>query len=295
MMLPADSHVHSEWSWDTGGPTSRATGRMRATCAYAVRIGLEAIYFTEHLDIPDTWRAEPEDLMPHQRGFLNSAGRVDFAPFDTVGYFEAIDRVRHEFPGLRIHTGVEFGQPHLFGREAAEVIDLDLIDRVLGSLHSLDLGNGRAEPGTLFREHNPTVVMNAYLEQIPVMVNGSDVFEVLAHIDYAIRTWPTATVGPFDPRPFEDAFRGAMRSIADGDRALEMNTRRLWSWIPEWWAEAGGKAVSFGSDAHTPDAVAANFPEATAMLEHFGFQPGRTPEDLWVRSRATAVFTGDVL
>ncbi|MFM2353577.1 MAG: hypothetical protein RLZZ608_983 [Actinomycetota bacterium] len=41
-MLPADSHVHSEWSWDTGGPHSPAAGRMIATCERAVEIGLQS-------------------------------------------------------------------------------------------------------------------------------------------------------------------------------------------------------------------------------------------------------------
>jgi histidinol-phosphatase (PHP family) len=57
MTLPADSHVHSEWSWDTGGPASTAAGRMRATCIQAIRIGLPALTFTEHLDFPGTWRS----------------------------------------------------------------------------------------------------------------------------------------------------------------------------------------------------------------------------------------------
>lgn len=289
MTLPADSHVHSEWSWDTGGPRSHAVGRMRAMCEQAARIGLGSIYFTEHLDVPDTWRAGPEDLMPHQQGFLNGAGRVDFAPFDADGYLEAVDRMRHEFPDLRIHTGVELGQPHLTGERASEIVDLGLLDRVLGSLHTLDLGDGPAEPSTLFREHDPADVMNAYLDQVLVMVAGSDVFDVFTHLDYAVRTWPVSTAGPFDPRSFEDRLRAALRSIAEGDRALEMNTRRLWSWIPEWWADAGGKAVSFGSDAHTPEAIASGFPEAVAMLEHFGFRPGSRPEDFWVRSRAVLV------
>jgi histidinol-phosphatase (PHP family) len=258
---------------------------MRATCAQAVKIGLPALFFTEHLDIPDTWRAEPEDLMPHQQDLINSAGRVDFALFDAEGYFDAVGRMRHDFPDLRIHTGVEFGQPHLFGAQAVEIVDLDLIDRVLGSLHTLDLGEGRAEPRTLFRENDPAIVMNSYLAEVPVMVQGSDAFDVFTHIDYVIRQWPTEAVGPFDPRPFEEAFRAAMRSIAESGRALEMNTRRLWPWIPQWWAEEGGRTVSIGSDAHTPDAIAANFPEATAMLEHFGFRPGSAAEDLWARLR----------
>lgn len=285
MTLPADSHVHSEWSWDTGGPQSPAVGRMRATCVRAVRIGLPALFFTEHLDVPDAWRAEPEDLMPHQQGLLNDSGRVDFAPLDAAGYLDAVDRMRREFPALRIHTGVEFGQPHRFAAQAAQIVDLSLLDRVLGSLHTLDLGGGVAEPRTLFREHDPAVVLHGYLDEVAVMARGSDAFDVFTHIDYAVRSWPTETAGPFDPRPFEEAFRAAMRSIAESGRALEMNTRRLWPWIPQWWAEEGGTAVSFASDAHTPDALAANFHEATAMLEHFGFTPGSTAEEFWVRSR----------
>lgn len=61
MILPADSHVYSEWSWDTGGPTSAAAGRMELMCALAVRIGLPAVVFTEHVDFDDAWRTTRED------------------------------------------------------------------------------------------------------------------------------------------------------------------------------------------------------------------------------------------
>lgn len=281
MALCADSHVHSEWSWDTGGPRSGAVGRMRATCARAVRIGLPALFFTEHLDIPGSWRAAPEDLMPHQRHYLDDAGRVTVDPLDAAGYLDAVDRMRHEFPDLHIGTGVELGQPHLAGAAAAEIIDLGRLDRVLGSLHTLDLGGGPAEPVTLFREHAPDVVLHRYLEEVPAMVRGSDAFEIFTHLDYAVRSWPAEEHGPFDPRRFEEPIRAAMRAIADGDRALEMNTRRLWPWMARWWVEEGGRAVSVGSDAHTPEALATGLPEAAAMLEHEGFRPPRDPAALW--------------
>lgn len=283
MTLPADSHVHSEWSWDTGGPHSNAVGRMRATCEQAVRIGLPALFFTEHLDIPGTWRAEPEDLMPHQRHYVQPDGSMVFDVLDVDGYFDAIDRMRHEFPDLGIFTGVEFGQPHLFEAEARSLVDLSRFDRVNGSLHTLDLGGGRAEPSRLMKEHPPAAVMTAYLEEIPDMVAGSDAFDVFTHIDYALRHWPAAEVGPFDPREFEEGIRSAMRAIAQSERALEVNTRRLWSWVVQWWAEEGGRTISFASDAHTPDALAANFPEAVVLAESFGFRPGPTPADLWSR------------
>jgi histidinol-phosphatase (PHP family) len=256
---------------------------MRGTCARAVQIGLPALTFTEHLDVPGTWRSTTDDMMRHQRSFLTATGTVDPPALDLVGYLREIDLMRAEFPGLVIRTGVEFGQPHLFPGGASGV-DLSHLDLVLGSLHTLDMGAGlRAEPATLYREHPPTDVMRAYLEEVPRVVAGSDEFSVFTHIDYAARAWPSREVGPFDPRKFEDDFRAAMRSIAGGGRALKMNTGRLWSWIPQWWAEEGGRQVTFGSDAHSPENLARNFPEAVAMLEHYGFRPGRNPWDPWVR------------
>lgn len=257
---------------------------MVRTCERAIRIGLPAIVFTEHLDFEDDWLVEDGDIGRHAQKYVDATGRVQLPTFDIDGYLEVIDRCRHDFPELRILTGVEFGQPHLWDAQAAGLLSGGAIERVNGSLHMLPFRDGtRTEPTTLYRHGSADDVMWAYLQEIPRMVAGSDSFEVFTHIDYAVRSWPVAAAGPFDPGRFEEGFRAAMRAIADADRALEMNTRRLWSWIPQWWAEEGGRAVTFGSDAHGPDALAANFPEAVAMLEHFGFGPGGRPEDFWTR------------
>ncbi|MBC3763516.1 PHP domain-containing protein [Quadrisphaera oryzae] len=281
--LPADSHVHSEWSWDTGGPRSQAAGTMEATCRRAVRIGLPALFFTEHLDLEDAWRADREDLTPVQRHLVDDTGHVALPRFDVAGYLESVERCRAQFPELRIHTGVEFGQPHLREREARQLLDLDALDRVIGSLHTLPWGEDRAEPNTLYRFLAPEEVMTAYLEEVPRLVAGDAPFTVVTHLDYAVRTWPVEDAGPFDPRRFEEPFRVALRAIADSGRALEMNTRRLWSWLPQWWAQEGGRAVTFGSDAHVPELLASHFPEAVALVEHFGFSRGSRPEDPWTR------------
>jgi histidinol-phosphatase (PHP family) len=282
MTLPADSHVHSEWSWDTGGPGSAAAGTMERTCARAVRIGLPVVIFTEHLDF-DSWLIDAEDAMDQQQELITEDGFLRPPPLDVDGYLASIERCRHNYPDLRILTGVEYGQPHLFDDQAAELVELGSLDRVNGSLHTLAYGAHRCEPFTLFRRLPADQVMWEYLAEIPRMVAGSDSFEVFTHIDYAARFWPVETEGPFDPRRFEDGFRAAMRSLAAGDRALELNTSRLWSWVPQWWAEEGGKEVTFGSDAHEPGPLAGHFPEAVAMAEHFGFRPGRDPADPWRR------------
>jgi histidinol-phosphatase (PHP family) len=284
MVLPADTHVHSEFSWDSGSDPD-APGRMERTCARAVRIGLSTLVFTEHLDLDGHWRADPQEFAKNKRPLLGADGYVHLPPFDLDGYLDEIDRCRSAFPELHIMTGVEFGQPHLWEKAAAPLFARAGFDRINGSLHTLAWPDRASQdhvgPDSLNRTHAPADVMWAYLEEIPHMVAGSDCFEVFTHIDYAARYWPTADLGPFDPREFEDGFRQAMRAIADSGRALEMNTRRLWPWVPQWWKQEGGRAVSFGSDAHRPDALAAHFPEATAMLEAVGFRPGRRPEDFW--------------
>ena len=285
MVLPADTHVHSEYSWDTGGPTSRtAVGTMERTCARAVQIGLPTVVFTDHLECTG-WMAAPEDFLEHLRPLIDADGLMQPPPMDVEGYFQSIERCRRDFPDLHILTGVEFGQPHLDGPAAATMIDLSALDRVNGSLHTLPFRGNRSEPPTLFRElSDPAEVVWTYLTEVLRMVDGGGNFEVFTHIDYAARHWPTEKHGPFDHSPFEDGFRQAMRAIAVSGRALEMNTSRpVRPWIPQWWAEEGGRAVSFGSDDHNTIGLAANFPEATALLDHFGFRPGRRPEDFWTR------------
>jgi hypothetical protein len=58
-----------------------------------------------------------------------------------------------------------------------------------------------------------------------------------------------------------------MREIAGSGGALELNIGGpLRPWIPQWWSEEGGRAITFASDVHTTDALAGNFYEAMARL-----------------------------
>ena len=116
------------------------------------------------------------------------------------------------------------------------------------------------------------------------LIAESDVFSVLAHIDYPIRTWPVQTAGPFDPYAFQDEFRHALRLLAGSGRVLEFNTRRpMDPVLVRWWREEGGSAVTVGSDAHDPPALAHGFAEAAAVVEAHGFRPGGHPYDVWRR------------
>jgi histidinol-phosphatase (PHP family) len=277
MTLPTDSHVHTEWSWDA------PDGSMERSCARAADLGLPGIAFTEHLD-HTVW--VPVDVAEddHLASLVAPDGRLTPPRFDARGYLESIDRCRELFPDLRILSGLEMGEPHRHREAGAQVLGAGHFDRVLGSLHCLPIGDEFTEPPGLYRRLPAAEVVRRYLAEIVNLVRDSDVFSVLAHIDYALRSWP-AQAGPFELSAFEDEFRHALRATARSGRALEINTAMpLNSQILHWWRQEGGEAVTFGSDAHDPQSIARTFKDATAMAEAHGFGPGRDPYDFWRRT-----------
>ena len=82
IVLPADSHVHSQWSWDA------LAGSMEGTCQRAVEIGLPAVAFTEHADFtpwslgPDLLELVPDDWATpgHRRRAHAAAARPGRLP-----------------------------------------------------------------------------------------------------------------------------------------------------------------------------------------------------------------------
>jgi histidinol-phosphatase (PHP family) len=214
--------------------------------------------------------------------YASPAGLVTPGAFDAEGYLQEIERCRNAFPQLRILSGLELGEPHWHQARVAQVLAAGRYDRILGSLHCLTDGGGFTEPGELFRRRAAADVVRDYLEQTALMSAESS-FSVLAHIDYPVRSWPT-DAGPFDPTEFEEEFRHTLGVTAAAGKALEVNTvLPLHETILRWWRDVGGQAVSFGSDAHDPMAIARGFTPAAQMADAHGFRPTRDPIGLWMR------------
>lgn len=279
MTLPVDGHVHSEWSWDT------RRGDLEATCARAVELGLPGVVFTEHLDF-SRWHVEDGDLdgLEHLREHLDAEGRLAPPPLDVTGYLASVRRCRALFPDLRIVSGAEFGDPHRNAGAAAALLEAGAFERVLGSLHTVPVGDRFYEPPGLFRQAPAERVMRNYLAEAARLITESAAFHVFAHIDYAVRYWP-ANAPPFRAQDFEAEFRHALRLLAGSGRALEVNTRvPLAPTILDWWRQAGGRSIAFGSDAHDPGVLGRGLAAAAAMAREHGFEPGDRSEDLWRRT-----------
>lgn len=278
-MLPPDQHVHTQWSTDA------PSGSMRDACARAIELGLPGITFTDHADLTTLVVSDEAAAWIQAIGGTVTGGIFEPRPLDVAGYRECVDQCRTEFgAGLTIRAGIELGDPHLHPREAAVLAGAGF-DLIVGSVHSLPRPGGFADAADRYADLPDADVVREYLAEITAMVQSPADFAVLAHINYAARYWP-GRQGPYRSADFEGEYRAALRALAGSGRALEINTS---GWLPldplllSWWRAEGGRAVSFGSDAHDPVTVGREFAAAAAMAQAVGFAPGSDGSGLWLR------------
>jgi histidinol-phosphatase (PHP family) len=263
----ADSHVHSEWSWDA------ELGSMEETCRRALELGLPALAFTEHWDPTPcaiALAAVPH-LPPLVRQYVSPEGVFQAPSLDVEGYLARLAECRGRFPALRILSGVELGEPHWWPKELAKLQRTGEFDRILGSVHCVAIGDHYEYIDGLYNNLGAKDVVVSYLTEVLRLVESSAAFEILAHIDYPVRNWPAAA-GRYRPEAFEDECRAVLRALARSGRALELNTTvPLHAEVVRWWRGEGGAAVTLASDAHQPGEVARGFAAAAALLESLGF------------------------
>jgi histidinol-phosphatase (PHP family) len=271
-VLPPDNHVHTQFSWDAPGAAS-----MARSCEQALVVGVGCVAFTDHLDFTDWTDGDligAENLDPRRY----SAMRL----LDVTSYLAAIEDCRERYPDLRILSGAEIGEAHMFGVSAAALVARAGFDRVLGSLHAIPFDGRLTAADQLFGVMPAAEVMRRYFAEVVRLVEGSDIFQVLAHLDFPRRSWPQRA-GPYDETVFETEYRAVLRALAASGRVLEVNTKSPLASVElmRWWRDAGGRAVSFGSDAHQPWRVGAKFKLAVDVVEAAGFRAGRDRFDFW--------------
>jgi histidinol-phosphatase (PHP family) len=252
---------------------------MMEECQRAVDLGIPGIAFTEHLDFTDYGPGDAIAAMGVKPGWWDA-----IRPFDIDGYAASIEECRHRFPSLRVLSGVEAGEPHLFAGSTGKVLAAGPFDRVLGSLHALAWEGRLINASNLLPVLPPVELMRRYFAGVLELIEGSDAFQILAHVDYPRRHWPTSA-GPYPEADLEEEYRAVLRALASSGRVLEVNTYSPMAsaTMLTWWREEGGTAVSFGSDAHASTRVGDKFREAVAVAEAAGFRPGPDPWDFWLR------------
>jgi len=248
--LPADYHMHT--------PLCRhAIGEPWEYARRAVELGLTEIGFSDHSpmrrDNFDNWRMNASQLNE---------------------YVAKVREARERFPQLTIRLGLEVD--YLPGQEdwIRELAARHPWDYFIGSVHyvseSWDFDN--PQKLSLWKERDPYEVWTAYFERL-TKAAASGLFQIIGHADLAKK---------FCFFPKEDCshlFRHFLDAANATGTAIELNTAGLRKECKEIYpsrrilemALQAGVPIVFGSDAHAPDEVGANFDQAIRLARSVGY------------------------
>ena len=239
-----------------------AVGEPCDYAARAVELGLSEIGFSDHSPMArddfDDWRMRSDQLDE---------------------YVEKVRKAQRSFPQLRIKLGLEVD--YIPGHEEwiEQIAARHRWDYFIGSVHYISGSWDFDNPKKLSRwkEHDPFEVWTLYFERL-TMAAASDLFETIGHADLAKKFcyYPKQDCTPL--------FRTFLEAAKKTDTAIELNTAGLRKDCKEIYPSRQllelafeiGVSITFGSDAHAPAEVGADFTEALSLAQSVGYRQART-------------------
>ena len=251
-----DMHMHTRFSGD-----SEANPKDMITAAK--ERGLAGLIFTDHLDW-DYWH-EPHlfDLdLQHYLPYLGSLAKSESTEDFSVG------------------VGIELGlQEHLVDRHK-ELVATRPFDFVIGSIHQVN----KMDPyyDAFYEGRTIEDALTEYLECTLRNLERFHDIDTLGHLDYIVR-YASRFSGEhitIDIEKYNDILEAIFKLLIDNDICLEVNTGAFRHGLPEpnpsielltFYHELGGRLLTLGADAHTPEHVALRFDAIPALLKDIGF------------------------
>jgi histidinol-phosphatase (PHP family) len=176
---------------------------------------------------------------------------------------------------LTLRAGLEVGEPHLFRVELHTLLEAYQWDYILGSLHWVQ--DKMVFDADYFVQPAEFAYRTYFTELLQMVKQGE--FDILAHMDI-VKRYGFDCYGHFDPHLWEPEIRAVLHELARAKRALEVNSSTLRRPVGEtspanpilrWFREEGGLFVTFGSDAHNIQDLAAGWQQAATELITAGF------------------------
>jgi histidinol-phosphatase (PHP family) len=247
-----DYHIHSNFSFDS-------KAKPREICQAALDLGLREIAITDHYSFAP--------YSPNHRFFR---------PED---YFRTWTDLQKEYQGrLTIRIGLELDEFANFPAESNHMVRSFPWDFVIGSTHDLEGGTLR----TYLRKYkDPHQATAAYYKALILAVQLGN-FHVLAHFDLIKRYIADEGYTPVNHSDYLPQIDEIFSMIIARSIALEVNTSGLFQACGETFPstallkryyKAGGRLITLGSDAHSPDKLSQGFGPVIGQLKDMGF-PG---------------------
>lgn len=251
-----DYHTHHD-------RCGHADGLIRDYIEAAIAAGLQMIGISDH----SPYFAEERD---------HAHPGVAMAKSEFAHYIDEVLALKREYEGkIEVLLGVEsdFFPDH--AQLYASVYEKYPFDYIIGSVHQVEgLSIFNRNRWKKLNSQQKIAVKTAYYDLIGQSAR-SGMFDILGHIDAMRGYYPE-----FSDIPAEDAVHRALKTIAECDVAIEVNTsgktKDCGGWYPAddllAWALHHDVKVTFGSDAHKPSRVGDEWEQVAARLREIGFK-----------------------
>lgn len=245
----ADYHIHTNHSNDSTYP-------MEDTVKQAIKLGLDEICITEHVDY----------FRSHSRYIVNYTEYIKEYNFLKEKYKDKIN----------IKFGIEFGvQKHTIEEFERDFKKYDF-DFVILSNHQIDdveFWTQDFQKGKSQLEYN-----RAYYEAIYEVLSKYKDYSVLGHLDMIKRY---DEYGILKDEVNEDIIKDILRLVIEDGKGIEINTScfryKLTDLTPsttilKWYHELGGRILTIGSDSHEEGHLGHKVKHVKEELKKIGFQ-----------------------
>ncbi|MDO4345318.1 MAG: histidinol-phosphatase HisJ family protein [Eubacteriales bacterium] len=264
MAIATDYHIHSDFSGDSDTPMERMILR-------GIELGLNAMCFTEHMD----------------RGMVENG--ISFE-VDTPAYRKGFQKAREKYQGkIELLFGIELGLEPANTQFLQSYVNEYKFDFVIGSSHTVE---GRDPYFPEFYEgRGEEEAYRSYFETIEKNLDVFSDIDTYGHLDYVVRYGPNKNKY-YTFEKYRDVIEPALRKMIEKGVGLEVNsagyskglgTPNPCPDIIRAYRRLGGEIITVGSDAHSPERLAADFDRVRELLLECGFRyytvfRGRKPE-----------------
>ncbi len=251
--LPADYHIHTFLC-------KHAEGQPEAYLQHAFECGLDEIGLSDHCP----W---PEGFDQESRMYVS----------EYAQYREIVKKLQNNELGITVRYGLEIDWVPGRMNEVLPNLENEKFDYLIGSIHHT--GEFPFDhPATIPVWNSPGMpdkVWNEYAEQLYDMVSHASI-NIIGHIDLPKKF----AIYPPSLDNFMDKMSIILKKAAERGIAMEINSSGLRKPAREVYPSMGilklakekGVKICFGSDAHGPSQVAADFTTSIALAKEAGYK-----------------------
>ena len=252
-MIKCDMHTHTNNSADCREP-------MENTVKSAIEKGIKVLAFTDHCDLTYF------DLRDNDKSIGKS--------------FEQAEDFRKKYKDkIKILSGIELGE-YIYNKDLGDYMLKNFdYDVVIASIHvRRDNSIFSATDYSKEKEEDIRELLCEYFEDLYKLAQNMD-YDILAHLTIPYRYINGKYGHNFDSREYEKIITKILKTVIKREKALEINTSGVVpfgmlfpdEWIVEKYYDLGGRIITIGADAHTPENVASGFDEVEKFLKEVGF------------------------